>query len=192
MPYTLYGSKTSPFVRRLRILLEDIPYDFQELEIFGKDAELLNKINPLNQIPVLLDGEHTIWDSRQIINYLNVIHRFQNMSWEDENLLTAIEGAMTAGVNLLLLKRSGIDIQQPAMFIQRQHERIQSVLNYFSAQLSGVWMEEWNIHTVSMYCFLDWASFREIIDLSSRPECRAFLAKHSQRSLVIDTQIPRN
>jgi glutathione S-transferase len=64
MTYTLYGSKTSPFVRRIRILLNNMPYTFKEIDVFGKDADLLN--------------------------YLNKIHKFQILDWKDENLLTAI------------------------------------------------------------------------------------------------------
>src|SRR5688572_7794625 len=106
MSYILYGSKTSPFVRRIRILLENIPYEFKELNIFeGQDSIDLNKVNPINQIPVLMDGTKPIWDSRQIFNYLNARHGFQSLDWEDENLLTAIEGAMSAGISLLLMKR---------------------------------------------------------------------------------------
>ena len=54
MNYILYGSKTSPFVRRIRMILETLPYEFKELDIFGADKELIKTINPINQIPVLL------------------------------------------------------------------------------------------------------------------------------------------
>src|SRR4051794_32977946 len=121
MGYVLYGSKTSPFVRRIRLLLANLPHEFKELNIFeGQDAVDLNKLNPINQIPVLVDGDNTIWDSRQVFNYLNSLHRFQNMDWKDENLLTAIDGALSAGVSLLLMKRSGINTQEPIMYVQRQ------------------------------------------------------------------------
>lgn len=192
MGYVLYGSKTSPFVRRIRILLENMPYEFKELNIFeGQDAVDLNKLNPINQIPVLVDGENTIWDSRQVFNYLNSLHRFQNMDWQDENLLTAIDGAMNAGVALLLMKRSGIKVDEPIMYVQRQKERMESILDYLKPYIKDQALKDWNFHTISLYCFLDWALFRSIINIDNRPECRALIEKYKNTDIVISTEIPK-
>jgi glutathione S-transferase len=192
MGYVLYGSKTSPFVRRIRILLGNIPFDFKELNIYeGQDAIELGKINPINQIPVLVDGETTIWDSRQIFNYLNSFHRFQNMDWQDENTLTAIDGAMDAGVSLLLMKRSGINTNEPLLYVQRQKERIDSILDYLKPYIKDRALKVWNFHTISLYCFIDWAIFRSIISIDNRPECQALLDKYKDQEIVTQTQIPR-
>ena len=191
MGYVLYGSKTSPCVRRIRILLENIPYDFKEVNIFeGQDAVDLNKINPINQIPVLVDGDNTIWDSRQVFNYLNSLHRFQNMDWQDENLLTAIDGAMNAGVALLLMKRSGINVNEPLMYVQRQKERMESILDFLKPFIMDQGLKSWDFHTISIYCFLDWALFRGMINIDTRPECLTFLKKHKDRKIVTLTAIP--
>ena len=191
MAYILYGSQTSPFVRRLRILLENVSYEFKELAVFEKgDGEILNKINPLNQVPVLTDGELTIWDSRQIFNYLNSIHRFQNFTWEDENLLTAIDGAMNSAVSLLVLKRSGLNITEDKLFFNRQHERINSIINYLTPYMTGPGLAEWNFHTISLYCFLDWAAYRSLISLEGRDDCIKFLDAHKNRAIAKSTKIP--
>ena len=163
MSYILYGSQTSPFVRRLRLLMEQIPYEFKQVSVFeAGDAEKLNKINPINQVPVLTHGDQTIWDSRQIFSYLNHMHKLQNMDWNDENQLTAIEGAMTSGVALLLMKRSGIKIDGPIMYVQRQKERIESILDYLKPFIQGEALTDWNFHSMSLYSLLDWGVFREI------------------------------
>lgn len=191
MTYTLYGSLTSPFVRRIRMLMEDIPYDFKEIDIFGPDKELLQTINPINQIPVLLHGDQKIWDSRQIFNYLSFFHEWEKMSWDQENRLTAIESAMNAAVAILLLKRSGIKLESNIMYLNRQVERIESVLDYLQSYLSEDALKIWNFESMTLYSFLDWASFREIIDLSKRPECQKFLDTYAEKAIVKETQIPR-
>lgn len=191
MSYILYGSQTSPFVRRIRILMEGLDYQFKEMNIFGEDAEELNKINPINQIPVLVDAETTIWDSRQIFNYLNAFHRFQNMDWDDENRLTAIDGAMNSAVSLLLMQRSGINTNEPIMFAQRQKERIESILEYLNPYIKNEAMNDWNFHAISLYCFLDWGQFRNLIDLSNKPDCLALLEKYSNKEIIKKTAIPR-
>lgn len=192
MDYILYGSKTSPFVRRLRIVMEDIPFEFKEVDIFKTDAKLINEINPLNQIPVLTAGELKIWDSRQIFNFLNHLHRLLNMDWDDENRLTAIEGAMNSAVSLLLMKRSGFDISGEQMFLQRQRERIESVLDYLKPFIAGEALTHWNFHTISLYCFLDWASYRDIINLAGRPECQKLLDTYADKIIVKATAIPKD
>lgn len=192
MSYILLGSKTSPFVRRIRMLLEHIPYEFKEMNIFEtEDGLQLNKINPLNQIPVLTDGEKSIWDSRQIFNYLNKTHQLEELSWEEENTLTAIVGAMSSGISLLLMKRSGMNINEPYMFINRQKERMDSILDYLKPYLENEGLKNWNFITMTMYCFLDWVVFRELLDLTHRPECQKFLATHCDRKIVKETEIPR-
>lgn len=192
MGYILLGSKTSPFVRRIRMLMEHVPYELKEMNIYETEDSLeLNKVNPVNQIPVLIDGDQKIWDSRQIFNYVNLMHKLHNMNWEDENNLTAIEGAMNSGVTLLLMKRSGMNIAEPYMYVNRQKERIDSVLTYLKPYMENEGLVEWNFITMSLYSFLDWATFREIINISDRPECQKFLDTHKDREIVKETEIPK-
>jgi glutathione S-transferase len=192
MDYILIGSQTSPFVRRIRMLMEEIPFEFQELNIYEtQDALTLNKLNPINQIPVLIHKEVKVWDSRQIFTYLNNIHHFQNMTWEDENILTTIEGAMNSGVTLLLMKRSGIDTDEKFMFVQRQKERIESILDYLKPDIEDPFLKKWDFITMSLYSFLDWATFRNIVSLENRPECENFLKCFAEKEIVIKTQIPK-
>jgi glutathione S-transferase len=192
MAYVLYGSQTSPFVRRIRVAMEHIECDFKELNIYeGQDAVDLNKVNPINQIPVLVDGETTIWDSRMIFNYLNSKHQMQTLDWNDENLITAIDGAFNSGVSLFLMKRSGINIAKPYMYVGRQKDRIESILDYLKPYISGEALMTWNFQSISLYCFLDWASFRGIISLESRPECQALLNQYKDQAIIIKTSIPK-
>ncbi len=192
MPYTLYGSQASPFVRRLRMLLNEMKYDFKEMNIFEtQDAVILNKINPLNQVPVLQHDEKTIWDSRQIFQYLNGLHHFQKLDWKEENLLTSIEGAMDSGISLVLMKRSGMNIDENYMFINRQKERIESVLDYLSPVVKDHGLSQWNFSAMTLYSFLDWALFRNVINLEQRSEFKSFLEMHSNRPAVTLTAIPK-
>ncbi len=174
------------------MLMHDLPYEFREMNVFeAQDATLLNKINPLNQIPVLQHHEKTIWDSRQIFQYLNELHQFQELNWQDENLLTSIEGAMDSGITLLLMKRSGMNIDENYMFTNRQKDRIESVLDYLKPHLNGRALEEWNFASMTFYCFLDWGLFRNVFSIEKRPECRKFLDIHANRPSVISTAIPK-
>ncbi len=193
MAYTLLGSLTSPFVRRVRLAMDNIPYDFKELNIYdnAEGAAYLHKINPVHQIPVLIDGEKSIWDSRVILQYLNEKHKLETQSWEKENLLTAIDGAINSGVVLFLSKRSGLSIDEPTMYFQRQRDRLESIMDYLKPHLQSPAAKEWNFVNMSLYAMIDWLSTRSMMNFSGRPECHHFLETHSQRPVVQLTQIPK-
>ena len=69
----LIGSLTSPFVRKVRIVLAEkkIEYDFALDSPWTPETNVPN-INPLGKIPVLLlDDETVLFDSRVIAEYLD-------------------------------------------------------------------------------------------------------------------------
>ncbi len=68
----LIGSLTSPYVRKVRIVMAGKKLDFQlELEdVWGNDKIL--KSNPLGKVPCLvLSGGEAVFDSRVIVEYLD-------------------------------------------------------------------------------------------------------------------------
>jgi glutathione S-transferase len=68
----LIGSLTSPYVRKVRIVMAEKKLDYQlELEdVWGSDA--IMKSNPLGKVPCLvLPGGEAIFDSRVIVEYLD-------------------------------------------------------------------------------------------------------------------------
>ena len=67
----LYGSTTSPYVRRIRLWLNDTDYEFVNMDIFaGPGRALLKEKNPALKVPALEDGEQMVFDSREIFRYL--------------------------------------------------------------------------------------------------------------------------
>ena len=123
----LIGSSTSPYVRRIRLLLADAGqgYEFVDLNIYGADRDELRKANPAMKIPVLHDGDDVVYDSRVISRYLQEKLDLPHLSWEQENQLTVIDAVNDSMVTLLLSQRSGLDTdREEVMFYQLQHERI--------------------------------------------------------------------
>ena len=69
----LIGSLTSPYVRKVRVVMAEKKLDFRhELEdVWGNDKIL--KSNPLGKVPCLvLPGGEAIFDSRVIVEYLDM------------------------------------------------------------------------------------------------------------------------
>ena len=71
----LYGASKSPFVRKVRIVLEEkgIPYEIEHLLPIPKTPELL-ALHPMGKIPILRDGEVVVPDSSVICAYLEKKH----------------------------------------------------------------------------------------------------------------------
>ena len=69
-PLSMFGAKVEIAAREkgLEFDLEMVPFDF-ELGYAPKHAEVL-RINPKNQVPVLVDGNVEVFDSTQIFEYL--------------------------------------------------------------------------------------------------------------------------
>ena len=68
---TLYGSLPSPYVRRIRILLDGKDFEFVPMNIFEeKQRAFLISKNPTLKIPMLEDDGKFIFDSNTIYRYL--------------------------------------------------------------------------------------------------------------------------
>lgn len=191
MNYTLIGSVTSPYVRKLRLLMhEKINYNFKTVNYLEKlDADYLKSLNPINKIPIFIDGTSVIYDSRVIYNYLTKKHNWPSLTIEEENILSAIDGAMDTTINLFSLKRGGLDIDGPNTYLIRQKERIPLILNYLGAWAHS--QTEWNFLSMSLYSYLDWASFREMIKLDDYPLMQIFLERFKSAEGVDATKLSR-
>lgn len=192
MKYQLIGSVTSPYVRKLRILLNTLaPYELKAINYLEKnDSDYLKSINPLNQIPVFLDGDQTIFDSRVIYNYLAKKHNLRAFTVEEENILSAIDTAMDTSINLFSLRRGGLDLNGGNSYVDRQKERVPLILNYLTPWAKA--QDEnnpahWNYLTISLYCYLYWGEFREVLDLAAFPELKAFTERFSKAPGVTET-----
>lgn len=192
--YTLMGSTTSPFVRRLRIMMNGLDFDFKTMMIFDpSDRKELKKATPILKIPILkINDEKSpkhIYDSRVIFNYLNKKHWKKDLSIDEENLLTVIDGVNDSLVTLYMMTLSQMTIEEDKRFIMAQRERIAEGFSY----LADFWADNrpWDYQAISLYCLIDWAIFRNLIDIKKWPSLETFWLKHQGDDLVKATD-PRS
>jgi len=139
----LIGNHTSPFVRKVRIVLAEkkIEYDF-ELENPGAPDTKVPAHNPLGKIPVLiLDDETPLFDSRVIVEYIDNVtpnnkllpapnrERAEVKRWE-----AAADGLLDAAVAMIYESRRAKKEQSPA-WIERQQGKVLRTLEFMSEQL---------------------------------------------------------
>ncbi len=188
----LFGSTTSPFVRRLRIWMANLEHEFVNMQIFaGSDRKVLAERNPTLKIPMLEDDNEVIYDSRVIYRYLNEKFDFPRPSWEQENQLTLIDAATDSLVQMLLLERSELDTASDTMYFNLQRERVDATLTHLNGLVEQGHFKNWNYPAICLYCLVDWIEFRTLHDLSEQTALLQFKLDNCQRIETTATD-PRN
>lgn len=164
----LYGSTTSPYVRRLRIYMQELEHEFIEVDIFNsRDRSSIATDNPTLKIPMLKHNGQVILDSGVIQQYLQQVLTLPQLSWDERNLLTSIDAVNDSLVQMLILSRSEIDTSSDKMYFRIQRERMDVVFAHLEKAAQQGAFEQWNYLSISLYCLLDWVMFRALHDISS-------------------------
>lgn len=183
----LIGSNTSPYVRRIRLLLANQDYEFVHLDIYGEGRDQLRRNNPALKIPMLVDGSQEVYDSRVIARYLSEKQGLTPLTWDQENQLTLIDAANDSGVILLLSAKSGIDTSDNVMFFNLQRERIMMTLRTLAAMVDDGQFAQWNYPAISLYCLIDWMDFRNLVDFDGIESLLSYRDQHRQKAVIAST-----
>lgn len=167
----LIGSLTSPYARKVRIVLAEkkIEYDFKLDSPWTPESNIPD-LNPLGKIPVLvLDDETVLFDSRVIVEYLDNVapnnklmpapnrERTEVKRWE-----ALADGICDAAV-LIFLEKMRPAKQQSADWIARQEDKITRSLDFMSEQLGeSSWCmgTHFSLADIATGCALGYLGFR--------------------------------
>ncbi len=197
----LIGSLTSPFVRKVRIVLAEkkIDYEFVIDSPWTPDSGVPN-LNPLGKIPVLsLDDDTVLFDSRVISEYLDNVapnsklmpatnrERTEVKRWE------ALADGICDAAALIFLEKKRPPEQQSAEWISRQNAKIIAGLEYMAEQLGD---QSWCMGThfsmadIAAGCALGYLAFRfpEIDWNVKHPNLARLHEKLKLRAAFADTQ----
>ncbi|OIP08117.1 MAG: glutathione S-transferase [Betaproteobacteria bacterium CG2_30_68_42] len=140
----LIGSFTSPYVRKVRIVLAEkkIDYEFVE-ESPSAPGSRVPLYNPLGKVPVLvLDDESTLFDSRVIVDYLDNSapnnrliptsnrERAQVRRWE-----ALADGVCDAAALIVMESRRPEGERSPA-WVERQRGKVLRAVHAMSEELA--------------------------------------------------------
>ena len=139
----LIGSHTSPFARKVRIVLAEkkIEYDFVIDSPWLAGSKVPN-INPLGKIPVLvLDDETPLFDSRVIVEYIdnvtpnNKLFPAPNRERTEVKRWEALADGICDAAATVFLEAKRRPEQQNADWITRQRDKITRGLEFMAAEL---------------------------------------------------------
>ena len=199
----LLGSLTSPYVRKVRIVMSEKKLDYQFVveDVWAKDSQIALS-NPLSKVPCLvMEGGEAVFDSRVIVEYLDALspvgklippsgrERAEVKTWE-----ALADGVLDACV-LARLEASWagrLEGQRSQAWIDRQIDKIQHALRAMSTGLgdkafcSGIHLSLSDIAVVCAVAYLDFR-FPQIDWRTPYPNLHKLHDKLAQRPSFIDT-----
>ncbi|HJV75892.1 MAG TPA: glutathione S-transferase C-terminal domain-containing protein [Noviherbaspirillum sp.] len=197
----LIGSLTSPYVRKVRVVMAEKKLDYElVLENVWAAETKIQESNPLGQVPCLImeDGG-AMFDSRVIVEYLDTLtpvgklippngrERAEVKCWE-----ALADGVLDAGVLVRLERTLRPESQQSPEWIKRQQDKVNAGLKAMSTGLKETPFCAGNHYTladVAVGCALGWLSFRfpEIDWRGDYPNLAKLFDKLSERPSFKDT-----
>jgi glutathione S-transferase len=179
----ILGTTTSPYTRKVRIAARAAGVEAELVDTRTPEgAELLAASAPLGKVPVLLtDGDPSVLpDSSLILDWLWSTREsalraagfdLDPRRWEDRAILVTVEGALDAAINRFYLKNDGVT---DSGYVAKQRDRISRCLGALDDTMR--FAKPVTRPVLSLGCFLDWAAFRNVIDLAQTPRLVEFSA----------------
>ena len=153
----------------------------------AKQITILASKNPTMKVPMLEDGDHVVFDSRVIFRYLSTKLSWAPLNWTQENRLTLIDAVNDSFVQLLLLRRSELDIASDSLYMRLHKERVEKVMDTLEQQVVQGCYQGWEYPAMCLYSLLDWVVFRELYPLDDHPGLLDFMQQHHHRICVTAT-----
>ncbi|MEZ7910924.1 MAG: glutathione S-transferase [Propionivibrio sp.] len=196
----LIGSLTSPFVRKVRIVLAEkkIDYEFVIDSPWSPESGVAN-LNPLGKIPVLaLDDDTSLFDSRVISEYLdnvapnNKLMPSTNRERTEVKRWEALADGICDAAALIFLEKKRPAEQQSSEWIVRQQNKIIAGLDYMAAELGDSnWCmgTHFSLADIAAGCALGYLAFRfpEIDWNAKHPNLARLYEKLSHRPAFAET-----
>ena len=189
MSLTLYGSLTSPYVRRIRLFMADMTYEFSQVNIFEESSRAqFRPISPIKKLPVLQDGEQFIFDSHVIYHHLRKLKNLAEASLTEANQISVIDAVTDANIILLLSQRSGLATEEDRLIFRLQRERIPDSLQWLEQAAEQGEFDSWHYGSMSLIAMMDWLEFRKLHLFEKHPVLQAVRQRFADLDEVQSTQ----
>ena len=168
----LIGSHSSPYVRKVRVLLAEKAIECPLVleDVWAADSKI-QQSNPLGKVPCLiLDDGKSLYDSRVICEYLDSLppahtlipasgaERIEVLRWQ-----ALADGVLDAGVLMRLENTQRESRERSAKWLTRQRGKVTAGLETMAKELDD---REWcagarfTLADIAVGCALGWLAFR--------------------------------
>jgi len=192
----LFGTVTSPYVRRVRMLCSELGVEYQLVNTADSEGQAaLRRVSPAWKVPVVsLEGD-IILDSQVITRVLmqrfgpGSLAPFDINDLELMKLITVTDAALDSLINVFYLGKEGVSRETP--YVDKQYQRAQACLSWLESVVQGGFItpaKSFGIPEVALLTSLDWMRFRDAYPIANHPTLVAFLEAHAARPSVVETQ----
>jgi glutathione S-transferase len=159
----IYGTTTSPFVRRVLVVAEELGEPIERVDTATEAGMAeLKSASPIWKVPVAMVGEAPLFDSRAIHAWMIATHgSWGTKSAHESNLINAIDAAIDSVIQLFYLRRDGVAVEG-SIYEKRQLDRTEAIFTWLATQCAeGTFSGGFGLAELSLICGLDWMEFRK-------------------------------
>ncbi|MEM6289861.1 MAG: glutathione S-transferase family protein [Myxococcota bacterium] len=193
---TLYGTTTSPYVRRVRVVAQELGVDVELVNTATEEGQAaMRTVNPVWKVPTAKVGELALLDSQTTCEYLlqnrgpGALARFSSDNVHERNLLTAIDGALDSLINVFYLTKDGVT-PAASSYVEKQTTRAKSVMTWLESWATGPWLsqvQQLGLPEIALVTTLDWMTFRGTYDVAAHPKLVALQEHWAGRESFVAT-----
>jgi glutathione S-transferase len=202
-PFDLFGTKTSPFVRRVRVvaLERNIPFRLVDVNEPQNQARL-RSLTPVWKVPTaVFEGGLVVWDSRVIVEHLT------RDGWgplrappsdtrggiEEDNVVNAIDEGLLALVRLFYVRKDGLPTDAP--WHKKERARVEAILDWTAGRVrDGRFVGPYGgghgfgRSELALVTALQWMRFRGMMDIDRWQKLADFERGWGERRSLAETR----
>jgi glutathione S-transferase len=197
----LYGSLTSPYVRKVRAFVQETGLTVEfTVEAPTDPAGNVARLNPLGKVPVLVrDNGEVLFDSPMIIEYLDslaatpLLPQSGEDRWRIQRWHALGQGMADATVARLMETRRVQEKQDPGL-IARQEGKIAAAMSFAEDHLRGHYLggERFGLADIAVAVALEYIDFRYAHDWRTPyPHLAEWHAGVAERPCLKDTRFAK-
>ncbi|VYU11984.1 glutathione S-transferase [Metakosakonia massiliensis] len=200
----LIGSYTSPFVRKISVILleKGITFEFVNEQPYNA-INGVAQYNPLGKVPALVTDEGEVWyDSPIIAQYIDLLNAEPPMLPAEPRAALKIrqiealaDGIMDAAL-VSVREQARPAAQQSETELLRQREKISRGLDTLESYFSDgtLHIDEMNLATVAIACAISYLNFRRVSPgwCVDRPQLVKMVENLFQRESFARTEPPKD
>ena len=191
----LFGTITSPFVRRVRVVCIEKGIDVSLVDVAGANHDKVKAVSPIGKVPVAkFDDGRVVYDSRVILDEIcengwaplrePASDRVGRV--DEENAVNLVDEALLSLIRVFYVRRDGGDVTAP--LIAKESARAKDILMYLNDKVVGDFLTQSGHNDgrlgrpeLAAFSALSWMKFRKTFDLTTTPRLLALHDRWASR-----------
>lgn len=201
-PITVYGTLTSPYVRRVRAVAHELGAEVDLVDAFTEDGQAqLRAASPLWKVPAAKIDGTLVFDSSVIVDTLirrdggatsDAVEPIAPDDLRTRNIVTVVDGVLDALINVFYLDKDGISAAQ-STYVTKQLDRARASMGWLDEQLDGVWLSpnrRFGVAELALTTTLGWMRFRDRYPVADHLALLHAFETHDARPSMAATRPP--